>query len=371
MAKIAGVIQSSLLQWFRKNRRNLPWRKTRDPYAIWISEIMLQQTQVKTVIPYYERWMKQFPDVRKLSKAPLSRILKLWEGLGYYSRARNLHETAKIVDRKWRGKFPDSSDQLQSLPGIGRYTAGAIASIAFNKPEPILDGNVKRVLSRIFALKEPIDTPRGEKKMWEISETLIVGAAQRRIGRPHRGALTDRANIYGDFNQSLMELGALVCLPENPDCAACPVENDCAAHRLKKENIFPIKARRQKLEKLNTFAAVIWNKGRILLQRQPVGERWGGLWMFPQWIHRNGKSGPVFLEEKVKSDLGLRIKNWRSRTEIKHGFTKYDVRLRVFEGNTTQMATQHNMKWLKPNRLSMFPLPSPHQKIAREIQTNA
>ena len=365
------MIQSSLLQWFRKKGRDLPWRKTRDPYAIWISEIMLQQTQVKTVIPYYEKWMKKFPTVRKLSNAPLSRVLKLWEGLGYYSRARNLHQTAKMVDNKLGGKFPDSRKELEFLPGIGRYTAGAIASIAFNKREPILDGNVMRVLSRLYAFKKPIDQTDGRNELWEISRKLVEACPER---------------FVGDFNQSLMELGALVCLPENPRCAICPVENDCAAHRLKKENDFPIKSRRQKLEKLHTVAAVIWNKGRVLLQRQPLRARWGGLWMFPQWIHRNGKTETEFLQERVREDLGFEIEKARSKLQIKHGFTKYQVRLRVYEGMkpyrkgrlrtcpSTEAGTckrRPYMRWFTPQKFSHLALPSPHQKIARAIQAHA
>ena len=291
-----------------------------------------------------------------MSRAPLFRVLKLWEGLGYYSRARNLHQTAKIVDRKWGGKFPDSKEQLESLPGIGRYTAGAIASIAFNKPEPILDGNVMRVLSRIFAFKQPIDQTDGRKELWSISKKLVEACPE---------------HFAGDFNQSLMELGALVCLPENPRCTICPIENDCAAHQLKKETYFPIKARRQKLEKLHTVAAVIWKNGKVLLQRQPVGARWGGLWMYPQWIHQNGKTETAFLQEKVREDLGFEIQSLRPKTQIKHGFTKYQVRLRVYQGNQKRSDPfQAPYRWVRPHEILRLALPSPHQKIAREIQTH-
>ena len=169
---------------------------------------MLQQTQVDTVLPYYKRWLRTFPGVRQLAVAPLARVLKLWEGLGYYARARNLHKTAKIVTRQFHGKFPAQTAELRKLPGIGRYTAGALASIAFNQPEPILDGNVKRVLSRLFALKEAVDTRTGEEKLWKTSKDLVEAVPSRRM--------------CGDFNQALMELGALVCLPENPGCGACP-----------------------------------------------------------------------------------------------------------------------------------------------------
>ena len=325
---------------------------------------MLQQTQVDTVIPYYKRWIKNFPHLTKLVRAPLSRVLKNWEGLGYYRRARNLHQTAKIVANQLGGKFPDSREELQKLPGIGRYTAGAIASISFDQPEPILDGNVKRVLSRLFALREPIDKAEGEKKLWEIAQSLVKGTK-----RP------------GDFNQALMELGALVCLPENPECFICPIKKICKAHGMKREDEFPVKARKEKIEKLRTVAAVIWKKGRVLLGKQPLEARWGGLWIFPQWIHRNGESGKDFLEKKVREELGIRIQGLRSRTKIEHGFTKYRVELHVYEGeenrdgsiftNKTKNRTVSLLRWVHPGNLSHLPLPRPHQKIAREIANHA
>lgn len=340
---------------------------------------MLQQTQVNTVIPYYERWMKNFPHLGRLAAAPLSRVLKSWEGLGYYSRARNLHRTAKIIVKKWGGKFPDSRETLEMLPGIGGYTAGAIASIAFNKPEPILDGNVKRVLARVFALREPVDQTNGEKKLWVIAHELVVGVGlvpARGVTHraPTRGAPTGAGlkYRYGDFNQSLMELGALVCLPENPKCFACPLGKTCQAHRLKKEMEFPVRAHREKTERLKTVAVVIWKNGRVLLEKQPLRARWGGLWMFPQWVYKNGKPERDFLKEKVQQERGVEIRRLRPKAEIEHGFTKYRVRLRVYEGE----ALSHNglpamTRWIKPEKLALLPLPRPHQKIAALIQNHA
>jgi len=387
---------SLLVRWFRKNQRPLPWRQTRDPYCIWISETMLQQTQVSTVIPYYDRWMKKFPNLRALARAPLSRVLKAWEGLGYYSRARNLYRTSRIVLRKYRGKLPDSSEELMKLPGIGRYSAGAIASIAFGKKEPVLDGNVKRVLSRVFALKEAVDTSNGEKKLWEISRTLVGAGLPRPVTRarslrPPPGLRPEWVGDYGpigpegprpyhrtpffnpgEFNQALMELGALVCLPENPQCSICPLGNICRAHRLGKETEFPLKARRQRLEKLNTVAVVIWKNGRVLLERQPLRARWGGLWMFPQWIHRNGKGETEFLKAKARQEFGTYLQAVKPRMEIEHGFTKYRVRLRVYEGKAVGTYCNTSLqRWCHPKDLTHLPLPSPHQKIAESIQDHA
>lgn len=346
-----GKIQSLILQWFRRKKRSLPWRKTSNPYKIWVSEIMLQQTQVSTVIPYYERWMKHFPHVEKLARAPLDQVLKNWEGLGYYRRARNLHTAAKMIVKKYGGKIPDSKERLQELPGIGRYTAGAIASIAFGKAEPILDGNVRRVLSRLTALREPVDKTSGEKRLWGISKTLVRST-----------------NAPGDFNQALMELGALICLPENPKCSFCPLNNLCEAHRLKRETDFPVKARRKKTESLKTVALVIWKKGRVLLQKQPLEARWGGLWLFPQWIYANGKPEKAFLEERVQKDLGIQLDRVRPTMELEHGFTKYRVRLRVYEGKTLRSPRQ--LSWVEPQNLKHLPLPRPHQKIAQRIQNH-
>ncbi len=362
-------IQSPLLKWFRENRRDLPWRQTSGPYAIWISEVMLQQTQVKTVIPYYNRWMKNFPTSAKLARAPLSRVLKSWEGLGYYTRARNLHRAARMIERDLGGKFPDSREKLERLPGVGRYTAGAIASIAFHQPEPILDGNVIRVLSRLLAFNQPVDQTGGREALWGISRGLVESAARGRAG---------------DFNQALMELGALVCVPENPQCFLCPVQKICRAHQLKKETDFPVKTRRQKLEKLRTVAAVIWKDGKVLLEKRPLEARWGGLWTFPHWTLQNGKRELTFLAERTKKELGLEVGDWRARPEIRHGFTKYNVRLKVYEGSVLGRGCRGGInpaqrrdklrpyvRWVQSQNISRLPLPRPHQKIAALIQNHA
>lgn len=360
----AEKIQSLLLSWFKKHKRPLPWRMTKDPYRIWVSEIMLQQTQVKTVIPYYRRWLRHFPTLEKLARAPLSRVLKSWEGLGYYSRARNLHRTAREIVKTRSGKFPQTAQELRTLPGIGPYTAGAIASIAFDWPEPILDGNVIRVISRLEAFKEPVDQSGPRNRLWEISRRLVTKAP---VGR------------RGDFNQSLMELGATLCLPENPKCFACPVESACQARRSGKETEFPVKSRRVRLESLRTVAAVLWKNGRVLLEKQPLEARWGGLWMFPQWIHTNGEPEVEFLKRRIRSELKVQAAGLKPRMEIRHGFTKYRVRLRVFESVGADLGVRppgrHRGRplhmWVRPEKLSRLPLPSPHQKIVQFIQAHA
>lgn len=419
--EVFSRIPRSLLCWFDKNKRNLPWRRSRDPYKIWVSEIMLQQTQVDTVIPYYQRWMRRFPDLESLASASLPQVLKAWEGLGYYARARNLHKTARIIAKKQGGKFPDSAEELMKLPGIGRYTAGAIASIAFNQPEPVLDGNVKRVLSRVFALRIPIDTSRGEEKLWQISRNLVVDVEKRKRGlSPLLGTVPFS---FGDLNQALMELGALVCVPEGPRCNVCPLSRLCKAHSLGKELTFPRRLRREKIEPLKTAAAIIRRNGKVLLQKQPKEGRWGGLWMFPQWVIRNGKNERQLLKDNLRKEFGLEARHLIPRFTVKHGFTKYRIRLRVYEGKSTlptsviasamfgksirhaerseasrksgilrpsgpqndgveiphefiEHSTRNSVrqttrraitKWVLPSQLARLPLPAPHQKIAKAV----
>jgi A/G-specific adenine glycosylase len=218
------ALQGKLLAWYRKNRRtHLPWRKTRDPYAIWVSETMLQQTQVAKVIPFYEQFLKKFPTVWTLADAPLSDVFDSWSGLGYYSRARNLHAAAQKIVQEQGGSIPSEVDQLMQLPGIGRYTAGAVASIAYDRPAPILDGNVIRVLCRYFGIREDPRTPPVQRSLWQLSAQLVPTDAP------------------GDFNQSLMELGALICTPRSPQCTICPLKRGCIARTLKQQEKIPLR----------------------------------------------------------------------------------------------------------------------------------
>lgn len=253
--------QSSILDWFAKNQRDLPWRRTQDPYKIWLSEIMLQQTQVATVIPYYERWIKEFPTPQAVVQAPEEKILKLWEGLGYYSRARNFQSACREVVEKYDGKIPDSLEEIQELPGIGRYTAGAILSIAYAKPVSLVDGNVARVLSRLFVVKK--DPKKETETFWELAKSLV----------PRKQA--------GDFNQALMELGATICVPANPSCLICPVQNFCQAKKAGIQNQLPISPKRTKTQIVHLASALIRQNEKILLcQRKETGHL-KGMWEPP------------------------------------------------------------------------------------------
>ena len=259
--------QSKLLRWYRKNRRDLPWRRTKDPYRIWVSEVMLQQTTVETVIPYYERFLKRFPNIGALARANEQEVLRLWSGLGYYSRARNLHKAAKdLTPRKGERSdldLPRTAAELQKLPGIGRTTAGAIASIAFGKRVPVLDGNVIRVLSRLFAIRADPRTTKGREFFWRKAEEILP------------------ENDLGDYNQSLMELGATVCWPAGPDCGSCPVASDCLARREGRPESYPRGKKKANYHAVLLSAALVQRDGKFLMVRRSDHGLLKGLWEFP------------------------------------------------------------------------------------------
>jgi len=304
-------IRTKLLRWFKKNQRELPWRKTKDPYAIWVSEIMLQQTQVATVIPYYQKFLDTFPTIQSLARADLSKVLKVWEGLGYYSRARNLHRASQRVLNHFNGRVPDNLKDLLGLPGVGRYTAGAILSIAFNQEAPILDGNVKRVLSRLFVVSgHPKKT---EEFLWPLSESLIPKGS---------------ANV---FNQALMDLGAMICTPKDPLCPRCPMRNLCRGFRLGEPERFPSRVPKRRIPRIEAASAVIRKNGKVLLrQRAPKGLL-GGLWEFPNWRSDGKEKLEDYLEVKVKSDLGLKVKCKEPLGTLKQTYSHFKLTLHIFQ----------------------------------------
>jgi A/G-specific adenine glycosylase len=340
-----GKIQKKLLQWFRKYGRDLPWRRTRDPYAIWVSEIMLQQTQVATVIPYYQKFLKSFPTVRHLSKADLSKVLQVWEGLGYYSRARNLHRASRIVSNHFNGKIPDNLTDLRTLPGIGRYTAGAILSIAFNKEAPILDGNVKRVLSRLFAI--PGDPKETEKLLWKFSESLIP-------------------IVYvSSFNQGLMDLGAMICTPKEPQCSECPLRDLCKGRVSGDPERFPTKILRKKIPHIEAVSALIQENGKVLLQQRPPEGLLGGLWEFPNWPIEEKKDIKEYLEHKIKSEIGLKVKSKEPIGSFQQTFSHFKLTLQVFHCHP--LNGKGRGKWVPIKNLSLFPMSRIHRRIAEVI----
>ena len=247
-------IVAPLLKWFAGNARDLPWRRTRDPYAIWISEVMLQQTQVKTVIPYWRRWMEQLPDIASLAAADEDTVIKLWEGLGYYSRARNLQKAARLICEELSGKFPRDLGGVLALPGVGRYTAGAICSIAYNQPEPLVDGNVARVLTRLLGIERPSKQKQVVEQLWLVTADLVKHA----VGLQR----TSQRNAAA-FNQAMMELGALICTPRNPLCHDCPLKGHCIARKQNKVNRIPVLAKRAPVSKRRFIGVIIAWHGNV------------------------------------------------------------------------------------------------------------
>jgi A/G-specific adenine glycosylase len=338
-------IQKSLLRWFKKNGRDLPWRKTRDPYTIWVSEIMLQQTQVATMIPYYQKFLKSFPSVRYLARADLSKVLQVWEGLGYYSRARNLHHTSKIISTHFRGKIPDNIKDLLSLPGIGRYTAGAILSIAYNKEAPILDGNVKRVLSRLFAISGDPREKRIEEHLWHLSASLI----------PKGSACS--------FNQGLMDLGAELCTPKGPQCHRCPLRQFCKGKASKNPERYPPKAVKKKIPHVEAIAVVVQKDGKVLLNQRPPKGLLGGLWEFPNW--KSEEKRRLRLRNHIKKEMGMKVKIKEPIGVFQQTYSHFKLTLHVFSCEV--MDGRGKGKWVAIGNLHLFPMSRIHRRIAQMI----
>jgi len=336
--KNISKFQKKILGWYQAAKRDLPWRQTKDPYKILVSEIMLQQTQVDTVIPYYHRWLKRFPDFEKLAAAEEAEVLKHWQGLGYYRRAKMLHRNAQQVCAQHAGKLPQDAQTLLSLPGIGRYTAGAVGSIAFGLKVPLLDGNVIRILTRIFAISKNVADKNTLERLWKISKNIL----------PNKNV--------GDFNQALMELGATVCFPRSPNCANCPVSDLCEGHLSGKAESYPVKSPAQKITKMNEHAFIFRDKeNRLLVKKQKTGERWADLWTLPHFENLN--EGLSNFKVK-KNDLK------KLRTD-KHGFTRYQITLNTFTLGEPlkKIVKKSDYVWMTKKELSRSTFPAVYQKI--------
>jgi A/G-specific adenine glycosylase len=328
------------MRWFDQHARDLPWRRTRDPYAVWISEIMLQQTQVKTVIPYYERWMEALPTIADFARARPERVLKLWEGLGYYRRVRLAQDGARLIMKEHSGRFPESFDQVLALPGVGRYTAGAICSIAFNQPTAILDGNVIRVLSRLLAIRGDPRSKSVNQKLWRVAEALVVAS-----GDPAR------------LNQAMMELGALVCLPRQPRCPACPLRRDCLALRRQRVEDYPSQARRAKVTQRRFIALVVSDAGRLLVRQRPASVVNAGLWEFPN----------VEVDVKTKNLHSLvapfAIAARAPFFRVRHSITRYRILLEAYHAHLPSGAPSGGAVWKTQAQLKKLPFTSAHRKL--------
>ena len=346
--KTLARARARLLDWYDLHARDLPWRRTRDPYAIWISETMLQQTRVDTVIPYYTRFLERFPDVASLASADLEDVYTLWTGLGYYSRARNLHGAAQSVVTDWSGKLPDRAESLRELKGIGRYTAGALASIAFDREEALVDGNVIRVLSRFLDIREDVGESQVVEYFWRLAAAIVVGK------RP------------GDLNQALMELGATVCTPRSPACADCPLARPCAGRAAGDPAALPRKKKRTRVRKVEAVAAWIERRGRVLAVRRPEGGLLGGLWELPGGELEAGESPDEGLHRCLGEAVGLRVGGLEATGEVEHLFSHRRLRLHVFRGLEVSGRVRREgfaeHRWLTPAALAALPHGGPPRK---------
>jgi A/G-specific adenine glycosylase len=359
----AKRLVTPLLRWFASNARDLPWRRTRDPYAIWVSEVMLQQTQVKTVIPYFERWMRELPDVAALASTREERVLKLWEGLGYYRRARNLQRAAREIVTRHGGKFPRDFESILALPGVGRYSAGAIASIAFNQPAPILDGNVTRVLTRLFAIRRSPRLKPVQAQLWSLAAALVAHAAARRSqvsveSLPADFSITSRASA---LNQSLMELGALVCTPREPECGACPLETHCVARRLGVVRRIPSAAPRPATVPKRFVAIVAECDGQVFVRRRPDDGVNGGLWEFPNFAL--GSTRRAAWEFVAKQVLRGEVQARRPWLTVRHSITRYRIRVDAVRVAAKVNLAHDGEKWVRRGRLPELPFTAAHAKI--------
>ena len=349
-------LANKLLNWYAVHARSLPWRSNPDPYAVWVSEIMAQQTRLETVMPYFERWMSLFPDVHALAAADQQEVLNAWEGLGYYSRARNLHKAAGIVANELNGRLPETRPALEALPGIGRYTAGAILSIAFGQDEAVVDGNVKRVYARLFAVEEAVNTPAGERAIWRLAEEHL----------PHGQA--------GDYNQALMDLGAMVCLPRQPDCPACPLNELCLAYQSGQTEDFPIKQPKPKSPHYTVAAAVIHSRdGRVLITQRPQDALLGGLWEFPGGKQEDGENLETCLKREILEELACRIEVREPLGVFRHAYTHFKVTLHAFhallETGKPELHYHQDVRWVAIPELDDYPMGKIDRMIAQQLQT--
>ena len=337
-----------LLAWYDRAAADLPWRappgSPPDPtraYSIWLSEIMLQQTQVETVRPYFERFVRAFPTVQSLAAASIDEVLKYWEGLGYYSRARHLHQTAQIVAGRPEGQFPGTAAELEELPGIGRYTAGAIASIAFGERAPVLDGNVIRVFARVTDLADDVTLPQTKSRLWTAAENWMPPV------RP------------GDYNQALMELGRTICTPRSPRCAICPIQGHCLAFARGTQDARPVKQARAASPHHDVTAGLVWNdRGELLIAQRPLDGLLGGLWEFPGGKVEPGETYEACLRRELAEELGIDVQVGDLFCVVRHAFTHFRITLHTFHcqytGGDVQRLGVRDFAWVAPDGLDAY-----------------
>ncbi len=350
-----ALFQKNILHWFAANRRPLPWRADYTPYRTWIAEVMMQQTQMDRGVQYFLRWMERFPDVASVAAAPEEDLLKAWEGLGYYRRARNIQAAARVIMERHGGVFPRRYADILDLPGVGPYTAGAIASTAYNEEVPCVDGNVERVLSRVFDIDTPVKEEPAKSRIRELAQALIPQGEAR------------------NFNQGLMELGALVCR-KKPDCSRCPLAEACEGRRLGIQNERPVPGKKASITQLDVVCGVLLHEGRVFIQRRRESDVWGGLWEFPGGCVEPGETPEQAVVREWREETGFRVSIVRPLDTIRHNYTTYRITLRCYllalAGHAKSSPVPQTLaeatacQWIAPQDISAFPLPAPHRKLA-------
>ena len=377
--------QSALLTWYDKHGRELPWRSSSDPYRVWLSEIMLQQTTVTAVVPYFERFLAVFPTVHDLAVANVDQVLRLWEGLGYYSRARNLHRAANMICDQHGGQFPSHVEQLNALPGVGRYTAGAIVSFAFNRPAPIVEANTERLYARLMGLRDDVKSSSGQKQLWQFAETIV----------PQKRA--------GDANQALMDVGSSICTPQDPNCSECPLSPFCKAFLDSTQKEIPVRKPRTTITEVNELAVVLHHNGKVLLRRRTSSERWAGMWDFarfevlqrdrqivsdlvlslPKQSGGQSKARSLFelprvivpdeIAAQVDAQLRMRPTQATATMEFKYSVTRYRVTLSCLlcdtnkPRTTKRTASDESPQWFPLHELQDLPLSQTGRRIANWV----
>ncbi len=351
-------LRKELLDWFAAHQRPLPWRGEYAPYAVWISEVMLQQTQMERAVAYFTRWMERFPDVAQLAGASEEEVLKHWEGLGYYSRARNLHKAARILVQQHGARLPDDPDVLRSLPGVGPYTAAAVASLAFNHDMPVVDANVERIFSRVFDLDTPVKHTATRRRIEQLAHELLPRGRAR------------------DFNQALMELGALVC-SKRPKCALCPIAAHCESLRLGITDQRPVPGKGKEIHLLEVVTGVLTHEGRVLIQKRQPGGAWPGLWEFPGGRIEPGETPETAVVREMEEETDLRTRIAQPLGIIRHGYTTFRVSLHCFAlellapDNGLPAAALHaatENRWAGFNELGAFAFPAGHRKLIDRLE---
>jgi A/G-specific adenine glycosylase len=343
----------SLLTWYLPDSRGMPWRGANDAYQVWVSEIMLQQTRVDTVRSFYLRWMRQFPDVKSLAEASEQDVLKAWEGLGYYARARNLLKAARLIMEQYDGVFPSNLHGISSLPGIGAYTAAAIASIAFGLDEPAIDGNVRRVLVRVQNIRAPLGSPKAEDKFQTAARNLLA---------PGRA---------GDFNQAMMDLGSSICIPRQPRCSECPVHQFCAAYKAGTQAELPVKLPKPMVPTIQVIAAVIHKDAQVLIARRPSSGLLGGMWEFPGGKVEPGETDEEALKREIIEELGAKVQVGACLGDYKHAYTHFHVVLRAYDcelpHDEPQPLEASEIRWVEIKTLESFPMGKLDRMISRAL----